>query len=84
MTASRAADEPIIDYDVVRNRILSLEDEGHIDLLETVADRVADSCFADARVIACALTIRKPDIYNESRGAGIDLFRTRARWSAQK
>jgi dihydroneopterin aldolase len=81
LTAPRAADAPIVDYDLVRNRILALEGEGHIDLLETIADRIADTCFADSRVEACALSIRKPDIYNESRGAGIDLFRTRAGWS---
>lgn len=81
LTAPRAADTPIVDYDLVRNRILALEGEGHIDLLETIADRIAETCFADARVEACALSIRKPDIYNESRGAGIDLFRTRAGWS---
>lgn len=80
----RAADTPIIDYDVVRDRIIGLEREGHIDLLETIADLVLDSCFADPRVVACHLSIRKPDIYNESRGAGIDLFRTRAGWSGRR
>ena len=82
LTTPRAADMPIINYDLVRTRILALEGEDHIDLLETVADRIVDACFTDARVEACTLSIRKPDIYNESRGAGIDLFRTRARWSA--
>ena len=80
----RAADAAIVDYDLIRNRILALEGEGHIDLLETIADRIAETCFADQRVQACALSIRKPDIYNESRGAGIELFRTRARWIGQK
>ncbi len=80
LTTPRAADAPIVDYDLIRNRILALEGEGHIDLLETIADRIAETCFADSRVKACALSIRKPDIYNESRGAGIELFRTRARW----
>jgi 7,8-dihydroneopterin aldolase/epimerase/oxygenase len=80
LTTPRAADAPIVDYDLIRNRILALEGEGHIDLLETIADRIAETCFADLRVQACALSIRKPDIYNESRGAGIELFRTRARW----
>jgi dihydroneopterin aldolase len=84
LTTPRAGDAPIIDYDVVRNRILSLENEGHIDLLETVADLVVDACFANDRVVACDLKIRKPDIYNESRGAGIDMYRTRARWSSHK
>jgi dihydroneopterin aldolase len=82
LTTPRAADAPIVDYDLIRNRILALEGEGHIDLLETIADRIAETCFADPRVKACALSIRKPDIYNESRGAGIELFRTRARWQA--
>jgi dihydroneopterin aldolase len=80
MTTPRAADVAIVDYDVIRNRILALEGEGHIDLLETIADRITETCFADPRVKACALSIRKPDIYNESRGAGIEVFRTRARW----
>ena len=84
LVTPRAADAPIIDYDLVRKRIRALEDEGHIDLVETVADRITDSCFTDERVVACRLSIRKPDIYNETRGAGIDLFRTRARWSAAK
>jgi dihydroneopterin aldolase len=84
LLTARAADAPIIDYDVVRQRILDLENHGHIDLLETVADLIVDSCFQDPRVTACSLSIRKPDIYNESRGAGIDLFRTRARWSGEK
>ncbi len=82
LKARHAADEPIIDYDIVRDRIRALEREGHIDLLETVGDRIVNSCFRDERVVACRLSIRKPDIYNETRGAGIDLFRTRKRWSA--
>ncbi len=82
LSTARADQMPIIDYDRVRNQILALEKEGHIDLLETVADRVTDACFIDSRVLACQVSVRKPDIYNESRGAGIDLFRTRARWSA--
>jgi dihydroneopterin aldolase len=84
LVTARAADAPIIDYDVIRDRILALETEGHIDLVETVADRITEACFADARVIACSVSIRKPDIYNETRGAGIDVVRTRARWSADK
>lgn len=82
LTLRRAEDMPIIDYDVVRARILALQNEGHIDLVETVADRVTEACFADPRVVACWLSVRKPDIYNETKGAGIDLFRTRAGWEA--
>ncbi|MCW2315220.1 dihydroneopterin aldolase [Rhodoblastus acidophilus] len=81
LSTARAEQMKIIDYDKVRNRILALEKDGHIDLLETVADKVVDACFGDKRVAACRISVRKPDIYNETRGAGIDLFRTRARWA---
>lgn len=82
LTQRRAEHMPIIDYDVVRARILALQNEGHIDLVETVADRVTEACFSDPRVKACWLSVRKPDIYNETKGAGVELFRTRAGWEA--
>ena len=63
-----------------KTRILALEKEGHIDLLESIADRIVDCCFADERVHACAVAIRKPDIFPEAQGAGVDVFRTRDGW----
>ncbi len=78
---SRLADTPIIDYDPIRNHIRSLEQADHIDLLETIVDSVTGACFADPRVQACFVSIRKLDIFAETAGAGIDVFRTRAQWS---
>ncbi len=75
------AQMPIIDYDHVRDHIRSLEKSDHIDLLETIADSISRECFADQRVEACFVSIRKLDIFSETRGAGIDVFRTRAQWT---
>jgi dihydroneopterin aldolase len=69
---------PIVDYDHIRDYIVSLEKAPHIDLLEEIADGIIDRCFADGRVSACWVSIRKPHIFAESGGAGIDVRRSRA------
>ena len=76
------ADAPIIDYDPVRAHIRGLEAAGHIDLLETIVDGLTAVCFADPRVEACFVRVRKLDIFPEIAGAGLDVHRTRAQWEA--
>ena len=66
-----------IDYDPIRQGILALPSRPHIDLLETIVDELVAICFADPRVEACRVGVRKPDIFNEAAGAGVDVFRNR-------
>lgn len=80
VTTARAAQAPIIDYDRMRAFIKGLETREHIALIETIADEIAAACFAEERVEACYVSIRKPDIFPETQGAGIDVFRTREGW----
>lgn len=80
LTRARLTGAPIIDYDPLRDYIRNLEKHDHIDLIETIVDGVTQACFADARVEACFVRIRKLDIFPETGGAGIDVFRTRAQW----
>jgi dihydroneopterin aldolase len=80
LAQGRAAQAPIIDYDRLRNFIKGLESREHVDLIETLADEIAGACFADGRVEACFISIRKPDIFPETHGAGVDVYRTRAGW----
>jgi 7,8-dihydroneopterin aldolase/epimerase/oxygenase len=80
----RLSGAPIIDYDPVRDYIRSLEKADHIDLIETIVDGVTDVCFVDTRIEACLVRVRKLDIFPETAGAGLDVFRTRAQWSAER
>jgi dihydroneopterin aldolase len=80
LATRRLADAPIIDYDPVRAHIRGLATAEHVDLLETIVDRLTEVCFADARVAACEVRVRKLGIFPEAAGAGLDVFRTRAQW----
>ena len=72
-----AGDARIIDYDVVRNGLLKWEGREHVDFLETLIEDAMDLCFRDPLVQACRVAIRKPDIFNETEEAGVELFRRR-------
>lgn len=69
-----------IDYDPLRAYLKSLEQGEHIAKLETIADGIAATCFADNQVDACSIRIEKPDIFNEAEAAGIEVFRSRRSW----
>ncbi|RIA56104.1 dihydroneopterin aldolase [Dichotomicrobium thermohalophilum] len=44
--ATRDRRRPVVDYDSIIEAIQAVIDEGHINLMETLAERVADSCLA--------------------------------------
>lgn len=81
MTARRTgrADrgEGILDYDPIREELRVWRDRGHTDLLETLAEDLLDVCFRNPRVETAAVTILKPDIFNEAAAAGVEIRRHR-------
>ncbi|MBD4231258.1 diguanylate cyclase, partial [Xanthomonas citri pv. citri] len=40
----------VVDYEAITNRVRALVTGGHINLAETLAERIATVCFEDARV----------------------------------
>lgn len=70
--------EDCLDYDRIASYVL--EDwpkRPHTDLLETLAEDLADHCLADSRVEACTVTLRKPLFYRGAGTPGVRLHRAR-------
>lgn len=84
LTAYLATDAPdpgdrlaaVLDYDRLRQGVLDILGAGHINLLETVAERVCAMCFAHPQVRAVALCIAKPDAHPDCE-VGYELHRVR-------
>lgn len=77
-TADGAPLPGYVDYDRVRDFILAWRDRpDHVDLLETLLTELTDFVFQDQAVEACRVRILKPDIFAETRGVGVELFRRR-------
>ena len=49
----------------------------HVELLERLADDLAEYCLLDARVEACRVIIRKLEVYPDSATPEITIYRTR-------
>lgn len=66
-----------LDYDRVRDHVLSWRDRPHTPLLETLAQDLAEFILDDDRVLACRVSVEKPDIFPETAAAGVELTRVR-------
>jgi dihydroneopterin aldolase len=52
--------------------------DGHINLVETLADRIADVCLSDHRVLSAKVRIDKLDVFKEAFSVGVEIERHRA------
>lgn len=67
----------VLDYNRLYEHLMTWQDRPHTDLLETLAEELADVCFRDPRVEACRVRLRKPDIYWNVAAAGVEFYRNR-------
>ena len=69
--------ENVVDYGRIVAAVRALVESRHFHLIETLAERIAEACLADARVLAARIMIEKPDILPGCRSVGIAIERHR-------
>jgi len=76
-TGSGVAD--CIDYDRVYGHITGrwTPARAHVDLLEQLLEELVAVCFEDARVEACRVALRKPDVYDGRAIPVVEVYRLR-------
>jgi len=67
----------VLSYEDIVNGIKAIVADGHINLVETLADRVADLCLADPRVVHARIGVDKLDIVPEAAAVGVEIERSR-------
>jgi dihydroneopterin aldolase len=65
----------VLDYDFIRSTILKRIASGHINLQETLCDDIATAMLEHAEVQAVRVSTEKPDVYPDSDGVGVEVFR---------
>lgn len=67
-----------LDYSLVADKAEQIALEAHVQLVETLADRIAEwALSADKRVKACAVRIAKPQALLKADAAGVEIVRRR-------
>lgn len=67
----------VVNYAALVEQVRAIVDAGHINLVETLADRVAQACLDDRRVQTAKVRIEKLDILQEAESVGVEIERAR-------
>jgi dihydroneopterin aldolase len=67
----------VLDYSKVVDDIERLVQSGHVNLIETLAERIARQCLSDRRVERVRVRIEKPDVARSFKSVGIEIERRR-------
>ena len=65
-------------YETLVDKIKTLSKEGHVVLVETFADKIADIALDDERVISAAIHVEKLDVFSDCEAVGATIKKSRS------
>jgi len=68
----------VVNYEGVANAVRAIVASRHVMLVETLAERIAESCLADPRVHLARVRVEKLDVFADAASAGVEIERRRA------
>lgn len=68
----------VVDYETVAAAVRRIVASGHVMLVETLAERIAEDCLADPRVHLVRVRVEKLDVFADAASAGVEIERRRA------
>jgi dihydroneopterin aldolase len=67
----------VLNYETIVSGVRAIVEAGHIELVETLAERVAEMCLADPRSVSVTVGVEKLDAYSEAESVGVSVVRQR-------
>ena len=67
----------VVDYQKVIDGVGAIIADGHINLVETLAERIAAMCLADGRVAVARVRVEKLNVAPEATAVGVEIERVR-------
>jgi dihydroneopterin aldolase len=67
----------VVSYEAIVERVRRLCGEGHVNLAETLAERIVETCLADRRVHRALVRLEKLEVFPDAASAGVEIERTR-------
>ncbi len=68
----------VVDYEKVADAIRALVAAGHVRLVETLSERIAEQCLFDPRVQLVRVRVEKLDVLADAASVGVEIERRRA------
>jgi dihydroneopterin aldolase len=67
----------VVDYEKVADGVRAIVSSRHVRLVETLAERLAESCLLDTRVRLVRVRVEKLDIFADTASVGVEIERVR-------
>ena len=67
----------VVDYEAVANAARGIVASGHVQLVETLAERIAASIVTDPRVVSVRVRVEKLDVFADAGSVGVEIERRR-------
>lgn len=67
----------VLCYEDLIKKVRKLVASGHVNLVETLAQRLADLCLSEAQVNSAKIRIEKLDVFSDAGSVGIEIVRNR-------
>jgi 7,8-dihydroneopterin aldolase/epimerase/oxygenase len=65
----------VVDYEQLAASVRRIVASGHVRLVETLAERIAEACLGDSRVSLARVRVEKLDVFPDSASAGVEIER---------
>ena|SRR5580698_2209206 len=65
----------VVDYEAIVNRVRAMVAAGHVQLVETLAERLCEACLTDARILIARVRVEKLDVFADATSAGVEVER---------
>ncbi|MGP8025979.1 MAG: dihydroneopterin aldolase [Acidocella sp.] len=65
----------VVDYETIVNDVRAAVAARHVQLVETLAERLAEICLEDARVRLVRVCVEKLDVFADAAAAGVEIER---------
>ena len=70
--------EDTVDYKTIKKNVIALVENSEFHLLERLAERIADVCLSDPRVVRAQVFVEKPGALRFARSVGVEIVRERS------
>jgi dihydroneopterin aldolase len=65
----------VVSYELVAQSVRDIVAAGHVMLVETLAERIAEACLLDTRVLLARVRVEKLDVFADAMSAGVEIER---------
>jgi dihydroneopterin aldolase len=65
----------VVCYEEIAAKVRAIVGAGHVNLVETLAERIAEACFEDLRVRMARVRIEKLDVFADAASVGVEIER---------